>query len=258
MARYVRALILADVGRLHREWQLVIAEAERANRDTKGQLAGTVRLLKVAYRIFNRELGELARDCSAIAEVEMRRHLDRSAKRKATGVGPHLRSKLRARPFDVGVGPFQTGAVGIGDEDAMNDLVDPEFPGAGPYWQTQEYGSTAHVGREIRGFFFDARFTNPTRPARGYTGNKAIAQPLFLPGSVATGPRGGSGGKGTIRQPIRARHFIRNGARDAEVHWRAGLARIEAQSRAAVRAARAEGAASRVRRRAAPRPPGRR
>lgn len=236
MAVYSRGLVLADIARLHRLWQDAIAEAERANRRTKGGAAGIVRLLKASYRKFNADLDELARRTSAEAVTAMQERLDQTERRRNTGVRPHLRSRLHARPLDIG-GPFATGAVGIADEDLLDKLVDPLYPADGPYWRTQEFGSTAHVGRQIRGYFFDPGGRGPKAPARGYTGNRAIAQPLFTPSSKQQGPQGGRGGKGTIRVPIRARHFIRDGAKQAEANWRVGLRRIERESLAAIRAA---------------------
>lgn len=246
MPVYSRGLVLADVAQLHRLWQQAIAEAERANRRSKGGAANIVRLLKVSYRKFNRDLDELARVTSVQAVGAMQQRLDRTERRRSTGIDPHLRDHLEARPLDAGVAPFATGAVGIGDEAVLDKLVDPLYPADGPYWRTQEFGTRAHIGRRIRGYFFDPGGKNPTAPARGYTGNKQIAQPLFVPGRPigavggipgGIGPRGGRGGKGTIRQPIRARHFIRDGSKDAEGKWRAGLQRIERESLVAIEAA---------------------
>lgn len=238
MANFVTGFIPDDIVAVHRYFQRVIVHS----RQTGPQSAATTRLLEAAYRTFQLELNELARVSALDAQKKMRERLRKTAKRPDTGVTPHLRTSLTARPLR-GTGPFATGAVGVADKAHLEKARSPVDDFA--YWKVQEEGTRANVGRAIRGYFFDKGFVNATRPAPGFTGTPA-AQPLFrsgrlgnFPASVSggIGPRGGKGGKGVIKNPIRARHFIRDGAQAAHANWLAGLRLVESSTLANIRAA---------------------
>lgn len=233
MTTYVRAFIVTDIVQVHEAYQRVIRRARTAGPRAKG----TVALLERSYREFNRNLDLLAVTTAKDADLRIKEQLAKTARRPDTGVAPHLRSGIKSAPLRT-PGPFATGAVGIVNLARIERIVNPNDPSRVPYWIVQEEGSRANVGRTIFGYFFDRGFSNAQRPAPGYTGT-ANAQPLFSPGRAGNlpasvqggiGPRGGKGGKGVIRNPIPARHFVRDGANKARADWRLGIDRIERAS----------------------------
>jgi hypothetical protein len=247
--RYVTGFVVDDILTAHQMFEKVLLHARALGPQAKG----TVVLIESAYRLFNADLNELARVSAIDAEKKMREQLRKTAKRPDTGIAPHLRSALKARPIRT-VGRLGTGVVGVADKNALEKVTSPVDGFA--YWKVQEEGTRANVGRTIRGYFFDRGYANPTRPAPGYTGTPA-AQPIFRPGRLGNlprsvsggiGPQGGQGGKGVIRNPIAARHFIRDGAARAHVDWLAGLRAVEVTALANLRAAIRPGPARRVRR----------
>ncbi len=88
------------------------------------------------------------------------------------------------------------GSVGINNEDILYDNVD--------WWWTNEEGYDGHIGREIVGLF-DPGHVGPDP-------SQFRVHPLFTPMK---------GGKGTIQNPIPARHFVLEGGREAEARWHA-------------------------------------
>lgn len=251
MARYVRAFVVEDIVAVHAAYQQVIRHARQLG--PRGR--GTVSLLEASYRKFNSELDALAVLTAHDASTKIKARLQKSARRPDTGVAPHLRNAIRSAPLRT-PGPFATGAVGVADLDKLEKVVNPHDPQRVPYWIVQEEGTSANVGRVIFGYFFDRGFANAQRPAPGYTGSPR-AQPVFLtgrlgnmPGSVrgGIGPRGGKGGKGTIRRPIPARHFVRDGADSARNNWKAGINRIERDSLQDIRVALGVGTRTQARR----------
>jgi hypothetical protein len=114
--------------------------------------------------------------------------------------------------------PGVEGAVGINAEPPLYDNVD--------WWWTQEEGYAGHVGREVKGYFYDAGYSGPVAPDPA----RFREHPLFAAGkgpSGTGGPRGGKGRKMTIQNPIPARHFVREGVLKAETEWH----RLHAQAR---------------------------
>ena len=130
--------------------------------------------------------------------------------------GPANRTGLR----------IPTGEVGIADVDELDKVVNPLTPSAGPYWETQEYGYSGHVGRKIHGLFFGP----------GLSGGGEVPNPSYKGGG---GPHpifvAGPGGGGTIDEPIQPRRFIQKGAKAGEADWLAGLKVVEARAIAALR-----------------------
>jgi hypothetical protein len=106
------------------------------------------------------------------------------------------------------------GSVGVNFMPALDANVS--------WWWTQEQGYSGHVGREIRGFFFDAGFTSPSRPDPA----QFRVHPLFASRSdqladfgAGLGKRGGVGGKGTIKNPIEPRRFVEHGGQQVLGMW---------------------------------------
>jgi hypothetical protein len=198
-----------------------------ANRRALGRIA-------ITYR---RELNELAARTAAEASASIRQRLAATSVRDPTGVPPHLASLIYSRPLG---GIFEnTGTVGVARESTLDRAINPNTPGYGPYWRAQEFGTgpqprrpgepeiPTQVGRVIYGHFYGAGASGPgSRPQAQYAGGGG-PHPVFIPSSQRRGPRGGAGGKGTIRHEIQARHFIRDGADLALVSWAAAMKRID-------------------------------
>lgn len=125
----------------------------------------------------------------------------------STQVRPDASGRMRgaviSRPMPS---TFPAGALGIADLDELDrQVVNPTATGAGSYWRAQEYGTTAHVGRRVPGYFQPGQ----SRPSAA----EFRVHPYF--GAVL-------GARGTpamvIKRPLEARHFLRDGA-DKAVAW---------------------------------------
>lgn len=239
MATYERIFVIPDVGRTHILFRDLFRLAEQIEKEagrTPGapRAAATMRELLRAYASFNSQLDDLAKVTAAAATKEIRRQIGLTAVRPDTGVKPHLRDLIRCRPLRP-AGKLATGTVGIADIDWLNKAINPASPEYGTYWMAQEFGSTAQVGRVIRGFFFGSGYGGaPSAPQAQYAGGGG-PHPIFVTArsqralygdsgfSGGAGSQGGVGGFGTIRHPIRPRHFIQKGADQALGEWRRGI-----------------------------------
>ena len=247
MALYVREFVVDRVADIHLAYHDAIRLAEQVEATyvrlgRPGRAAHTADALRRAYAAFSDDLDALAKATAIDAQKRMRDQLRLTRKRPDTRMTPQLRNNLIARPEYPG-GKLATGVVGVADIERLDSVVNPLGPQYGPYWRAQEYGTTAHVGRVIRGFFFGpGGGGTPSRPQAQYAGGKG-PHPIFVTaGQHAAaasvlgfsadeagggGTRGGLGGFGTIRHPIQPRFFIRDGANQAEAEWRTELALLE-------------------------------
>lgn len=231
MAIYRRIFVITDVAKIHREFGLAIAEAAAVNRRARAKglrppAEAIERQLRREHAIFQRRLDELAAATAVRATEQIQHRLKLTARRSATGEKPGLHDLIKSRPLGRIAG-FATGAVGVADEASLDRAIDPDYPQFGTYWQAQEFGTDAHVGRRIFGYFGNPGFAQAEVPRAQFAGGRG-PHPLFSP--LVVGPRGGRGGPGEIRTPLRARHFIRDGANLARTSWRAGLEAIETQT----------------------------
>lgn len=245
MAVFQRIFSVADVADIHLRFNRLIKEAQSINKLDRrlrqrglaartGQAAATERELLRAYALFNRELEALARDTAKDADLKIRQQLVATKKRVGrTGKRPGLMDVIHSRPVHRFRG-VATGEVGVADEAWLDRAVNPLGPQYGPYWFAQEFGSTAQLGRMIRGFFGDAG--GPIDVPRAQFKGGGGPHPIFYPAGAGAGAsgrgqgpgtRGGRGGWGTIDHPIQARHFIRDGATRAFADYLVGVARVE-------------------------------
>lgn len=220
MAHYRTGFQVLGVLAVHEQFietQLFLRRAALNPRRRTLALAELARVEK-AHLQLGRELEGLAQRSAADAETEIRRQLQKTRKRPDTGLRPHLRDAIVARPEGPGGFRVPTGEVGIADVDELDKVVNPLTPDAGPYWRTQELGSTAHLDRQIHGLFFGPGATGGgEEPDPG----QFRVHPVFI---------AGAGGLGTIQRPIVARHFIAKGARIAGRRWLAQLKVIQARA----------------------------
>lgn len=232
MAEFVRIFAIANVAQVQLAFNAALTAADRlvvleARTGVRGGAAARAELLRT-YARFSRDLDDAAklgaREATAaiIAKIEETRLRPETDKRK------HLRDLIESRPANLGLRGLATGAVGVADVAVLNLAIDPDYP-RGTYWEAQEYGTTAHLGREITGFFHGGGA--PGRPLAQFSGGGAMHKnlsPSFSPSAKFTpaagpGSRGGRPGKGTIRVPLKPRRFIRDGADSARLPWKAAV-----------------------------------
>jgi hypothetical protein len=162
---------------------------------TKGRLREAA-LVRKAYQDMVRDYELLAKQGAMKADTFVRDRLRQTAVRPpATG---SLAAAVHSEPLKL---PFPGGGVGI----ANIGMLDKGAFDQGSYWRAQEYGTTAHVGRRVVGFFEPGR----AKPSAAQFRN----HPFF---EQAKRGKSGKAQKGTpamvIRRPIHARHFLRDGA----------------------------------------------
>jgi hypothetical protein len=241
MATYQRIFSASDVAQVHRLFLEAmraarIADQQLAHRGLRARNRATYAELQRAYQAYNNELAALARKTAAGADAKMRAKLKARQVRPDTRMSPHLSRMIRSRPIRVAAG-IESGAVGIADENWLDKAVNPTSPGYGTYWRAQEYGTgqpdpltgytvPSQVGRVIYGYFYGPGLTSPERPQSQYAGGGG-PHPIFVAGNNQRGPRGGKGGRGVISVEIQGKHFLRDGANEALLEWRAGMANIE-------------------------------
>lgn len=225
MAEYMRIFVIDNIAAIHRAHvearrELALSNArDRAARRRPGARDSIAELDRL-YANFNRDLDRAASTSAARATKAIKARIEQTRVRPETDKPRHLADMVKSRRVSIVPG-IATGAVGIADIAELNKAVDPDFPN-GTYWEAQEYGTFAHVGRQIRGYFYGGGA--PIAPPREA---QFRVHSAFSPEGLLTGPRGGSGGKGRIRRPLMARRFIRDGADDAFGPWRAAVQAAE-------------------------------
>lgn len=231
MPSYVYGYVgrVADVQRLFQE---VIIDLQKLEQKRPGTAAARLQAVKVAYRDYNDELDAIAIRFADLAQSTARRTFRLTAKRPDTGTRPHLVDRIDARPlkFGASVSIFGTGSVGIGDIKRLDSVTNPRDPSSTPYWKVQEEGTRKLVGRTIQGLFFGTGGSGPGEGPRAIYAppNPRGPHPIFV---------AGKGGKGVIRRPIAARHFLRSAASETFPKWEAAMAAAEAKAVAAIAAA---------------------
>lgn len=190
MPDYWQTFALADAPVVYAEMLKVIALAR-----TRGELR-TAEYLEVALIDFRNQMREIASETKVRSEEEIKRRIESTARRAAevSGdlMGGVVSDVIQPDAAMVGVGRITDG--GMGDV---------------PYWRAQEYGlEEGFVGRVIKGYFTDIGGANPQAPDQFFAGRGT--QPEFQMDS--------SGGFGTIKHPIRPRHFMERGA-DTTARW---------------------------------------
>lgn len=168
-----------------------------------------------------------AADMLLHAYAELRDELDAlntSSATYGTMVLKRMEKNTRVRP-DAGA----HGSVFGNLNDALFVKKLPDIPGIGivdldvldtdvPWWETNEFGSSANVGRLIYGTFYGASDAGP--PER----DRFREHPLFQPGK-----NGSLAGGGIIENPIPARHFIAKSIEVIDPHWRQEFLKIKAR-----------------------------
>ena len=236
MTEWVRGFVTPDVADVHLRFRLVIAEFERivAISREAGVEVGVAELAKLrrAYVQFQVGLREAAAKAAQLATAGIIDKLNSTAVRPDTGTVPHLRDLIRSAPITYDGLP--TGAVGVADVQLLDRAKNPYSPGYGPFWRAQEYGTGSNevpsqVGRVLHGLFAGAGGNGGEAPKAQYAGGGG-PNPVFVPSSGGKGVHagaGGGGGFGTISVEDRPKHFIRDGADEAAIAWRADMARVQ-------------------------------
>jgi hypothetical protein len=130
------------------------------------------------------------------ADRIIRKHIAQTQVRPdATG---SLRGAVQSRPL---ANPLPGGAVGIASiEELDKGARDPDYP-AKSYWRAQEYGTDAHIGRKVPGFFQPGQ-------ARANQADFRV-HPYFqaMPGQKNVS-------RMVIARPLEARYFLRDGTQE--------------------------------------------
>lgn len=160
-------------------------------------------MLRGAMATARRQMRAVEADTARYATKAIRNRV-RATQRRPGGSG-RLAGGVVSRPVPS---PFPAGSVGIADIDVLDRRVvgaanSGRYPGTAgrqPYWQAQDEGSTHLVGRQMVGFFMPGM----SRPSPSRSRQHA----RFVTARA--------GGPMTVKRPIEARHFLRDGANDAE------------------------------------------
>jgi hypothetical protein len=192
-----------------------------------GQRAAAEKNLRRVYLGFNNRLRALAVATATDASQQIRERIAATALRPDTGTRPHMRHRVRSRAAPPVYG-LETGSVWIADKNYLNQAQGTD---GYSYWWAQEYGMPAApgappeaprasmVGRVIQGFFAGKGGARPWAPPNQ---SQSGVHPVFIPRS--------GGPKGTIKTPLKARYFVRDGARGAFKAWEAAMGTIGSQT----------------------------
>jgi hypothetical protein len=145
-------------------------------------------------------MAKAAVEASLVADAVAKNVLKATQVRPDTSKSRHLEDTFFSRHTPTPV--VELGVAGLFDERALSKAS----RGGGIYWEAQEFGTDAHVGREVRGFFMPGR----SRPSQA----DFRVHPEF---QATKGPRM------TIGRPIQERGFLRRGV---EAAWKRRDTRI--------------------------------
>lgn len=174
----------------------------------KAYWESTALRLSRAITQFEERLAALAIRTANVADASIRRHIDQTQVRPDTTKQRHMRDNIHSRHVPL-PGVAEAGIVGIADMSELNKTT----RGGGAYWAAQEFGTDAHVGRTIRGYFMPGR----SRPSQA---------------DFRTHPEFQAAGRGpqmTIANPIEERGFLRDGVEDAWNYRHRQFASIKAK-----------------------------
>lgn len=159
-----------------------------------------------------RELDQIAVQTAAYADERIRQAIrDTAAGRPDTSKTIHLIDLVHSQPDMLG-------SVHVALLSELDKGVDPNYPGAGPYWRAQEYGKTQD--RWLFGVFFgEGSDSGGDAPRAQYKGGGGPGAE-FVVGQP-------DGGWGHFDTPLRARHFLERGSNEAAAYY---LRRINAAS----------------------------
>ena len=167
---------------------------------------------------FARALDDIAKVTAVNAKKMIVAVLHQKTVRPPSGLQPRLQDLIWCTP--VSTGPFSFGQVEIAWISKLDQAINPNG-GREPYWRSQEFGSSHNVGRGIFGMFDGPGGSSVPSPL------EFRQHPIFLPGP---------GGPGTIKRPIPAKHFLRDGTDAAKAQW---LAMVRVATQVAVSQIRA-------------------
>lgn len=163
----------------------------------------------LAIQRFSQSVNRIAADTAAVANARAREHVLATQKRPdPVSRQPMLRNAVqgsRAVPTSLALG-----IVGVADVSRLDSMTKRGRRGTS-YWEAQEFGTDAHIGRIVPGFFMPGR----AKPS--------AAEFRVHPEFQAAAGRGGKSPKGTpamkITRPIEERGFLRMATDDAFAYW---------------------------------------
>jgi hypothetical protein len=167
--------------------------------------------LVLAIQRFQQSVDKIAIDTAAVANNAARKWVNATQARpagaeRASAVLASAVQGSRAVPTSLSLG-----IVGVADVSRLDSMTQKGAKGTS-YWEAQEFGTDAHVGRIVRGFFMPGR----SRPS----GAQFRVHPEFQPGK---------GPEMRIQRPIEERGFLRRASDDAFAYWHRRMAAPKAR-----------------------------
>lgn len=151
-------------------------------------------LLDRANREFQVGLEKLALRTAVVADERIKRHIDTTRVRDPTSKSRHLEDNIASRAVNTAL---PLGIVGVA---AIDQLDKTKRPSTGSYWEAQEFGSTAAVGRKLRGFFQPGNVPPDPSAFRDQAEFRLDARARR---------------RMVVKRPIEERGFLRRGVEDA-------------------------------------------
>lgn len=149
---------------------------------------------QVLTHFFVTQLAEIGRQTAVVADERIRHHIKATQVRPDTSKQRHMEDNVRSRHIAQ---KAEGAAVGIADISVLDKTRNGNRWGA--YWEAQEFGTDAHVGRTVYGYFMPGK----ARPSQG----SFRTHPEFQASRTSS--------KMVIKNPIQERGFLRQGVEDA-------------------------------------------
>lgn len=204
----------SGVERIYRALALII---RRCSQEEAAAVDPAVRAYWNGWRLrFDKELGDfrlklerLAIDTAVTADARTVEWIKLTQVRPDTSKANHMRGNIASRPLG---GRLPFGAVGVADIAVLNKT---RRSSGGPYWEAQEFGSSAAVGRILPGYFMPGKSRPGDAPSRTHPEFRRQTTGRGVPAMV-------------VKNPIEARGFLRRGVEDAGRYRERRLKTLEA------------------------------
>lgn len=204
------------------------AAAQTQDRNLRRFNLNRANILGDAATRMRQQLEALANTGAVRADEVIRSNIARTMVRPGTNSKDkrsHMADNILSRPIRT---TLPSGSFGIAD---ISELDKTRRAGTEPYWRAQEFGTDAHVGRIVPGYFQPG---NSRPSAAQFRAHPAFEAVLYTRGTPAM----------RIQRPIQERSFLRDGVA-AIATWRVReLERIEADALRAIARASGHGPAA--------------
>jgi hypothetical protein len=164
--------------------------------------ATTVRLSR-AVVTFREAVIKLGRDTAVVADERAVSWIHRTEVGRPTTSKPeHMEEHIVSRPL---LPRPELGGVGVADVRVLDRTRTTGFRGKQTYWEAQEFGTDAHVGRIVPGFFQPGNARPSSAEFRVHAEFQQMAYSKGMPAM-------------RIMRPIKERGFLRHAVEDAGLY----------------------------------------